>query len=339
MLLLIVGLAWAKWLPYVEKSGALADSGSWSGGPIFEAAGPAGSVRTLSGAWAFTVDYFVAVWRALVVAVLLGAALDALVPRRWLLAVLTRSTRSRQAFVGGALSLPAMMCSCCSAPVTVGMRRRGAPLSASVAFWLGNPVLNPAVLVFLILVLPWPYATARLLVGVVLVVVAALVAARVAARDPASARTVQATAAIDAGDDDPTLRELPGRYLRSLARFTLVLVPEYVVVVFALGLVSGSLSDFAGWQRDLGLAALVAVALVATALVIPTGGEIPVVAALAAVGAEAALGGVLLIALPALSVPSMVMVGRALGWRATGAVAGVVVAASLVAGGVLAVLV
>ena len=45
--------------------------------------------------------------------------------------------------------------------------------------------------------------------------------------------------------------------------------------------------------------------------------------------------GALLIALPAVSLPSAVMVGRALGWRATAATAGATVVAGLLAGGLL----
>src|SRR3546814_13687516 len=85
--------------------------------------------------------------------------------------------------------------------------------------------------------------------------------------------------------ETPALRELPGRYLRSLVRFAVVLIPEYVVIVFLTGLLSGWLSDFAGLDQSLGAAAVLLVALVGTALVIPTGGEIPVLAALLAVGA------------------------------------------------------
>jgi uncharacterized protein len=136
----------------------------------------------------------------------------------------------------------------------------------------------------------------------------------------------------------PRLRDLPVRYLRSLVRFALVLIPEYAVVVLGLGVVSATLSDFGGLAHRLGLLAVVVAAVLATLLVIPTGGEIPVI--LAALGAGAGLGvaGVLLVALPALSLPSMVMVGRALGWRATWASAGVVLVGGLVAGALLSAL-
>jgi hypothetical protein len=67
-------------------------------------------------------------------------------------------------------------------------------------------------------------------------------------------------------------------------------------------------------------------------LVIPTGGEIPVILALTALGVGAGTAGALLITLPALSLPSVMLVGRALSWRITLAMAAVVAAAGLLAG-------
>lgn len=65
---------------------------------------------------------------------------------------------------------------------------------------------------------------------------------------------------------------------------------------------------------------------------IPTGGEIPVILALTALGVGAGTAGALLITLPALSLPSVMLVGRALSWRITLAMAAVVAAAGLLAG-------
>jgi hypothetical protein len=55
-----------------------------------------------------------------------------------------------------------------------------------------------------------------------------------------------------------------------------------------VGLLSGWLSDFSGLDARLGIAAVVVCAVVGTLLVIPTGGEIPVILALTAAGAGTA---------------------------------------------------
>jgi uncharacterized membrane protein YraQ (UPF0718 family) len=79
----------------------------------------------------------------------------------------------------------------------------------------------------------------------------------------------------------------------------------------------------------LGIAAVLVCAVIGTAG--HSGGEIPVILALSAAGVSAGTAGALLITLPALSLPSMLMVGRALSWRVTTAIASLVVLAGLVA--------
>ena len=76
-----------------------------------------------------------------------------------------------------------------------------------------------------------------------------------------------------------------------------------------------------------GALAVLLAASIGTVLVLPTAGEIPILLGLAAAGASAGVLGALLIALPAVSLPSAVMVGRALGWRTTAATAGATVVA------------
>ncbi len=334
-LVTVSGLLWAKWLPYADKASGLASSRTWPGSSLLDAVDVDGG-SALAGALAFSTHYLDAVWKALVVALLVAAAVDALVPRGWLASVLSRRTRLGQAATGGLLSAPGMMCTCCTAPIAVGLRRRGAPLSATLAYWTGNPLLNPAVLVFLLLVLPWQFAAVRLVAGLVVVLGASVLVARWAERDRPA--TATATVPVPVQDDPRTLRELPGRFARSLVRLSVVLVPEYAVVVLLTGLVTHWLGDLDAVAQRAGLAALLVAALAAAVLVIPTGGEIPVIAGLTAAGAGAGVAGVLLVALPALSAPSMVMVGRALGWRATVATAGAVVLTAVAAGGLLAVL-
>ncbi|MBB4683908.1 permease [Amycolatopsis jiangsuensis] len=325
--LFIAGLLWAKWIPYAGKASTVADTRTWSGGAIFAKAGAPGSAPSWSGAWQFTVAYFQSVWPAAVVGLVLAAAVDALVPKTWLLAALNRRSRFGQSLAGGAAALPGLMCTCCTAPVAVGLRRRGATTAASLAYWVGNPVLNPAVLVFLFLVAPWQFGVVRLIAGALLVFGATALVARVARPRPDA----------EISDEPTRVRDLPSRYLRSLIRFAVVFVPEYLVVVLLVGALSGWLSDFSGLTARLGVAAVAVCAVVGTLLVIPTGGEIPVVLALTAAGASPGTAGALLIALPALSLPSMVMAGRALSWRVTVAMAGAVMAASVLSAVLLSV--
>ena len=169
-----------------------------------------------------------------------------------------------------------------------GLRQRGTGTAASLAYWLGNPLLNPAVLVFLFLVAPWQFGVVRIIVGVSVVVGgSALVARLFASRETAAPG--QPEAALPPGlhppqpPDPVRLGQFPLRFTRSLFRLAVVLIPVYVAVL-VLGYLSSWLSDFAGLDARLGIAAVLVCAVIGTLLVIPTGGEIPVILALSAAG-------------------------------------------------------
>lgn len=321
---LVIGLSWSKWMPYWDKAWTMSRTSVWDGSPLFDAAG---ETISLVGAWDFALVYFTAVWKALLVALLVAAAIDALVPRDWLLRLMNRRSHTGQALVGAALSTPSMMCTCCAAPVAAGLRDTGVRRSAALAYWVGNPLLNPAVLIFLVFVLPWQYVAVRIVFALLIAVGAsALIGRWVAGR---------AEVVPEPEPSPPRMSSLPSRYLRSVSRFTLILVPEHLALVFLIGLISPWLTGVYGLEAQLGAGAILLAAVVGTLLVIPTGGEIPIVLALLAAGVGAGVTGALLVALPALSVPSMVMVGKSMGWRTTAAMGAAVAVAAVLAGGLL----
>jgi uncharacterized membrane protein YraQ (UPF0718 family) len=326
----LAGLLWAKWWPYGHKVGGLLDTRHWSGSSVLDAGSGPGTAPSWEGAWRFAVSYGQSVWMALVAALLIAAAVEAFLPRRLLSATLGHRSGWATSAVAGGLALPFMMCTCCTAPITNALRRRGVPASSAIAFWLGNPVLNPAVLVFLVLTLPWQYTAVRLGVGALLVFGLSPLLGRFGARE-VDAVAIDPTVA-DAQPIEPPISAWSGlaRFARALGRFAVVLVPEYVLLVLVVG-------GLRGWMLPLTqpgatvVVATVIAAVAGTLLVIPTAGEIPVIAGLAAAGFAPSVTGALLIALPAISLPSMVMVGRALSWKRTIATALAVCGCALVA--------
>lgn len=334
-LVAVAVLLWSKWIPYAGRTLDALASSTWDGSDVLAVGGvrPGDSPSWQAGV-SFVVAYGQAVWKALVAALLIGAAVQSLVPHGWLLRMLNRRGRVASAFAGGLAGTPSMMCTCCTAPVVVSLRRSGVSTAAAIAYWLGNPLLNPAVLGFLLIVAPWEWTVTRLVVGVLVVVGGAALVARLV--EGRRAPEQLATTVPQRADRD-WLARAPGRFGRALARLALVLVPEYLVIVFVVG-------AFRGWLFPLGAATasgllfVVVAAVLGTLVIIPTAGEIPILQGLALAGVAAGPLGALLITLPVVSLPGMVMVGRALGWRATAATGGLAVAGGLLGAALLAVL-
>jgi uncharacterized protein len=341
-------LAWAKWLPYLHKLHVTDATGAYPGKDVLAKAGAAGAGPSPSGAVAFLHAYAVAVWPALLAALVMAAAIDAFLPRGWLLGALGREgLRGRVS--GGLAALPSMMCTCCSAPVVRTLRRRGVPTETALAYWLGNPLLNPAVLAFLAIVLPWQWVTTRVLLSALLVFGLSGLLARladspgpspqgaVAPSPPASSPARSAPGDRQGAVAPPFSRGASPatRFGKALLANGAVIVPEYALVVLLVGLLRGWLLPVGAATVHLAALVTVLAALAGTLVVIPTGGEIPLLAALAAVGVGKGPLGALLIALPAISLPSMAMVGRTIGWRVTIGAALAVAAAAVLAGALL----
>lgn len=166
-LVVIAGLWYVKWQPYYGKAFTAAETHSIGKSILAQA-----DANPWQAALDYAMIYFLAVWKAAVLGVILGSLIQVLIPRDWLLRTLGQS-RFRGTLLGTLFSLPGMMCTCCAAPVAAGMRRQQVSMGGALAFWMGNPLLNPATLVFMGFVLGWGFAAIRLVAGLVMVLLIA----------------------------------------------------------------------------------------------------------------------------------------------------------------------
>lgn len=339
----VAGETYAKWWPYAHKVAHTAVTHTLKGPSIFAAAAAPGASPNWHGAWAFTVNYGLAIWPALLAAVLIGAGVEILLPRSAVVGAFQRRGGWRSSVAGGLLALPTLMCTCCAAPITVSLRRSKVPVSGALSYWLSNPLLNPVVLVLLALVLPWQYVVVRVVIGMLLVFVAAPVVVRLVGMDgaPQVAMPLPGTPAMESRSGPAEMsggRTTVTRYLRAVLRLGVYLLPEYFIIVFGLGAFSGWLLPLSHSTLNWGIGAVVLAAAAGTILVIPTAAELPIILGLVALGFPIAVTGALVIALPALSLASLAMVGGTLTWRVTGVMAGCVIFFSVAAGGMASVL-
>ena len=325
LLIAVLGLLYVKWTPYWYKAFAAASTHSIGVSILMGSAAspPAPSWNAAAGyAWA----YGKAVWQAMVLGLLLGSAVQALLPSQWVLQWLGR-TNAGSVLRGAVLAVPGMMCTCCAAPVVVGLRKANASTGAAIAFWLGSSVLNPATLVFSGFVLGWRWSALRLLLGIVAVLGLGLMANRMSSPEEAAAAEQLADLRQAPPGTDPFTR-----WLAILARLAAWLIPEYIVLVLLLGAVRAWLFPHAGPEIDNNLGWLLAFAVAGTVFVIPTAGEVPIIQAMLSLGVGVGPAGVLLMVLPPISVPSLAIVGGAFSARLLAGVSAGIAAIGVVGG-------
>ncbi|SFQ12799.1 hypothetical protein SAMN03159489_02651 [Pseudomonas sp. NFPP07] len=322
VLVACVGLYFVKWSPYYAKAFIAADSHSIGASIINDQPS-----SPLNAALAYAQVYFLAIWKAAVLAVILGSLLQVLIPRDWLLRLFGRAGFG-STLRGGLFALPGMMCSCCAAPVAASMRRQNVSVGAALAFWIANPVLNPATLVFMGFVLGWGFTALRLVAGIVLVLGVSLVAQRIARPEQLPEAAVEAVVEASTGNEGAFF----SRWARSLWQLFWSTIPIYVLAVLVLGAarvwlfphVEGAIGDSLLW--------LVPLAIVGTLFVIPTAAEIPIVQTMMTLGMGTGPAVALLMTLPSISLPSLLMLRKDFDARVLMTVAGLTMLIGVVCG-------
>jgi uncharacterized protein len=327
LLLAVAGLFYVKWFPYYHRA-FTAEATHSIGKSILmgtEANPPAPSLSAaLDYAWA----YGKAIWQAMVLGLLLGSAVQALLPVQWVARVLGRHGFGSVA-AGGLLAVPGMMCTCCAAPVVAGLRARNASAGGAIAFWLGNSVLNPATLVFMGFVLGWQWSALRLALGVLMVFGLGWLANRIVT--PQEARAADDRIA-QLAQQEANGGSMFVRWLQIFARMAVRLIPEYIVLVLLLGAARAWLFPHIGPEVTNHLGWIVAFAVAGMLFVIPTAGEVPIIQAMLALGMGVGPAGALLMTLPPVSVPSLAMLAGSFRARILSLVAAVVVLFGIVSG-------
>ncbi|MGH6972603.1 MAG: permease, partial [Caulobacteraceae bacterium] len=261
------GLAYVKWLPYWDRAFVAASSHS-IGGSILMGKAAHAPAPSWGAALGYALAYGKSIWQALILGLVIGSGVQALLPADWVMRLFGKRPFG-SAVAGGLLALPGMMCTCCAAPVVAGLRRQQASAGGAIAFWLGNSVLNPATLVFIGFVLGWRWTALRLVLGLPMVLGLGYLANRMTTPGEA-AGAQKAAARLGAAPQEGLLR----RWLAILARMTLQLVPEYILLVLLLG--AGRAWLFPAMGPQIGDHALwiAAFALAGALFVIPTAGEV-----------------------------------------------------------------
>lgn len=325
LLIAIAGLSYVKWWPYYHKAITAATEHS-IGSSILTGDQAIAPDPSFQSAWDYAVTYFKSVWKAAVFGILLGSLVQVLLPSKWLLKVLGKANLKSTA-LGGIASLPGMMCSCCAAPIAVGLRKKNVSVGASLAFWLGNPVLNPATLIFMTFVLSWKFTLMRVVFGLILTFAVSHFANKFAGNTSVP-QTIDET--VNKAVQPEGLLII--RWLKSAGSMLLTVVPAYFITVLLLGAARAWMFPVLGDGVTNGILAIIIFAIAGTLFVIPTAAEIPIIGTFLSFGVGTGAVGALLVTLPSISLPSLLMVYRSFPRRVIWFVFGSVVALGILSG-------
>jgi uncharacterized membrane protein YraQ (UPF0718 family) len=301
LLIAIVGLMYVKWWPYYHKAFDAATKHS-IGSSILSGKNPTAPAPSWQAAWDYAFTYYKSVWKAALLGIVLGSLLQVLLPSTWLLRVLGKSSFNSTLF-GGVASIPGMMCTCCAAPLAVGLRKKNVSVGASLAFWLGNPTINPATLVFMTFVLSWKFTLIRLIFGLILTFVVSYYANLFAGKTklltvkPGEISEEQSSSFIQ-------------KWFKSIWSMILQIVPAYIIAVLLLGASRAWLFPAVGETAGNSILLIIGFAIAGMLFVIPTAAEIPIIQTLMSFGLGTGPAAALLLTLPSVSLPSLLMISK-----------------------------
>lgn len=107
ILIAVVGLFIVKWNPYFQRAFVAASQHSL-GASIVSGKEVAPPAPSFTSALTYGKAYFLAIWQALLLGLLLAATLETVVPKDWIVRLLG-SSKFSSSFLGGVLALPGMM--------------------------------------------------------------------------------------------------------------------------------------------------------------------------------------------------------------------------------------
>jgi uncharacterized membrane protein YraQ (UPF0718 family) len=325
VLLAVAGLFYVKWHPYYGRAFVAASQHS-IGHSILMGDASSAPAPSWSAALGYALAYGKAIWQAMVLGLLLGSGIQALLPANWVQRVLG-GRGFGSVLAGGLLAVPGMMCTCCAAPVVVGLRQHRAAPGAAVAFWLGNTTLNPATLIFTGFVLGWNWTLLRIVLGIPMVFGLGWLASRMTA--PGTSVPVES---IPEDAESMSFAEVGKRWLRIFTQMVVRLIPEYIVIVLLLGAARAWMFPHIGPEIGNQWFWIVGLAIAGMLFVIPTAGEVPIVQAMLTLGLGAGPAAALLLTLPPVSLPSLAMVARSFPVRVLAMVALAVVGFGILGG-------
>ncbi len=214
----------------------------------------------------------------------------------------------------------------------MGLRKQQIGIGPALAFFLGNPVLNPATLLFIGFVLGWQFTAIRIVFGILLVFGVAAWAARLGDRIAPQRRVPVEFSLSPIEEPGRSWTYVLRTWLRELWVEAYQILPGYALIVLIIGALRAWFFPPEVTIHAASLPAIAALSVLGTLFVIPTAGEVPIVQTLMQHGMSVGPAVALLLTLPAISLPSLYIVRNVFPKRILAFATACVCAAGIVGG-------
>lgn len=294
------------------------------------------------------INYLLLVWHATVLGVLLGSLF--LVAAGTSLITRLKGNGFGAHLLGAAMALPTPFCSCCAAPIGGALYRKGASLGPVLAFTIAAPMLNITTLILAASLLPPEFALLRIAGGIIVAVFLPYAVSLIASRWITDEETgvlrrkdgrlvSWATNFMTAYSrlfhfENLLITESPkspttliSTWMGMAGRLAKVVVPIFIITAPLTAYIVRAMPDTAN-----NLLGVTITSFFATLLMAPTWSEIAFAGGMIAKGFPT-LAAVALIALPAVSIPCLLIISGAIGKLRIAVITGLAVfLAGIVAG-------
>jgi hypothetical protein len=259
-------------------------------------------------------QYLTKAWFCLGMAFLIAGAVQTFIPKEMIIKHLGR--RSPKAYFIAAFGGPLLsVCSCSIIPLFAAIKKRGAGLGPAVTFLLATPAINPAAIILTFSLIGWQFVVGRIILALSAAIITGVILEAVWTTEEEKAGTLSQLK-VEYQEKHLNLKEDLKEWLLNVWDFVKKIFPLVLLGIFVIGIVkifltSEVISKYLGqgfWQ--IALASILGVVMYTPTLV-----EIPFVRELLILGMGTGPALAFLLTGPALSLPSMLGVSRAIRWK------------------------
>ncbi len=255
----------------------------------------------------YTLDYLNLVWFTTLLGLLIAGAAVTFLPD--FIQTRLQGNGLRAHVAGMILGIPNLFCTCCAATTLPGLRRAGAGLGATLAFFVTAPALNIVVILLAFQLLPLKLALLRTFLGVVAAIGVTYVVARLYPSVRLESSISRCEVQEDKGIGDLFYSWVINTWENAKVAIPLLVLGILIVSVFKTVLPVETLVKNLG---D-GLMPTIVAAAVGTVVMVPTFTEVLWVGEFTKQGMGMGPAIALLITLPCVGLPSLWVLGRVFG--------------------------